>query len=216
MSCTRMRRRNLTHDEVNSFWGGFVTLPPQPEKPTPEVYLEAEGMLALCKRLETYTIDLAYTVVNTLRDRPTEFSLGEWTDLGFFFRTSEKSLDTLRKECARIHQEVGRALCLAITKRCMADPSLEINVSGKYATASPDVQKTPTLPPKGTAEYRELLSMLGASEEVTQQDILRPHWKNLQEFVTELARKGDSSLDHLIGSKLSPKVVYRKKSRKRN
>lgn len=112
-------------------------------------------------------------------------------DVDFAINEAVKELDSARKELNALLRLSTQLVCLRWTMQATMTGNAE-PVRTDYVTASPKVVDMPKIPShKSEPEaYRKFCKSIGLSEEVVVNDLARPHWPGIVEYVELLAHEG--------------------------
>ena len=141
-----------------------------------------------------------------------DLSNEDMVDIGYLLRETENMLNEMRKEVKVRKELCGSLIAYNRTKDAVADPSINMKVTGKIATGTPDVKMQAALPKKGTPEYLQFCDHLGVPRSVAEAGVLKLDWNQVTEFCTQQLADG-KSIPQGLGKKYPQYVtVYRKKA----
>lgn len=162
--------------------------------------------------VHTQVFEASIKLGTLLQANPRAMPEEDMCDVGFMLRECERMLESARLEMKHKKDAVSKLLALRVTKRCIAEGSVDVKVHGELATATPDVRMRPVLPKSGTAEWNELLEELGVSLFVRENRLVTLHWPRVSEWLTRLHAEGKRPPERLAQhTKPDPTVTYVKR-----
>ncbi len=129
-------------------------------------------------------------LIKLKEDVATEVSETELADVAFALERSIRYLEDIRKELSKTNSHIKTMACLKWTEN-QATTMDGQPIRTAYCTATPEVKMYAPFPIKKDKDgWDELMKWLGIPKEISDKEIVRPHYPAMLELCTELSREG--------------------------
>lgn len=144
-----------------------------------------EKALRMYQRMEQIHNNACQAIVKLIEGMQST-SLPDMVDATFLLRECAVFCEDLRKEFNRMQELIERTACYMHTQDSIKDPSTPERVRGEFATGTPNVTETASLPKAGSEEDLALRAALGLQDS----PLTRIHWPTMNEHLSMLSSEG--------------------------
>lgn len=148
-----------------------------------------EDMVAVYQRLRNVHAEV-YATVSQVREQMKQVcDIDEHADVVYACHETMKYLDDIRTEINKLNDQCEKIACAIWVREGTGE-----TIRTSFCTVSPEVKIMASIPRKKTDpdSYNAFMRSLGVSDDVLRQpeDVVRPHWPGLVEYVSRLAAAG--------------------------
>lgn len=134
--------------------------------------------------------------------------LEDLVDLGFLFKEMEVVLDDWRKDCKAFKELVEKVVGL---RAAISDDPNSLTIRGKLTTATVNISMVADMPKPGSLEYAALCRYLKIPDELAESGVMRPHWKHLNDLLSQRLTEGKSAPAGLKNQRSKFSLTFRKR-----
>lgn len=152
------------------------------------------------------------TLTGSIPDRMQKETVPQLVDCGFACRELGAIFQSLKVSFESRQHTISRMLAARVAqKQLMGETPV---LRGELASASPDVDVKPKLPKSDSEDHKLLMKHLGVSDELIENDTLRPSWTTLQKIVKDKLAAGEPLPPGIQNTYTDATVVYRRLRKK--
>lgn len=141
---------------------------------------------------------------------PNEMDLAEGIDHIYALSEASKKIDTIRKTLDKLNEQLQDYVSMVLFARHKKSYSTEFATGTRRSAQNPRI---PTM--KSDPEnYIKLMRYFGIPDDAIKNEILRPHWPSLREYLSYCMSQGLPIPDGLDVAKLEPRNTISIRSKK--